>query len=175
MQHNGEPNCMERKDNKIESEPLWEMSFDGSCTERIVEAGVWLRNTESDYTEIHAYNLRFKCTNNITEYEALILSLNILKKLGAPKVAVQGDSELVIKQVNGEYTAKHPRLREYRNDAVDILKTFVEYKLVFVPRNQNVIANGLACLASSYPKTPSNQQIIIQTRFKPAVLDNEKY
>ena len=82
---------------------------------------------------------------------------------------------MVIKQVNGEYTAKHLRLRAYRNDAEDILKTFVEYKLVFVPRSQNVIANGLACLASSYPKTPSDQKIIIQTRFRPVVPDNEKY
>ena len=103
------------------------------------------------------------------------MGLNLLNKIGAHRIAVKGDSELVIKQVNGEYMARHPRLRSYRNDAEDILKTFVEYKLVFVPRNQNAIANGLAYLASSYPKTPSDQQIIIQTKFRPAVLDNEKY
>lgn len=99
----------------------------------------------------------------------------MLKKLGARRIAVQGDSELVIKQVNGEYTSRHPRLRAYRNDATDILKTFVEYKLVFIPRSQNAIANKLACLASSYPKTPNDQQIKIQTKFRPAVPDNEKY
>ena len=60
--------------------------------------------------------------------------------------------------MNGEYTAKHPRLREYRNDAMDILKTFVEYELVFVPRSQNVIANGLACIDISYHKTPSDKK-----------------
>ena len=70
---------------------------------------------------------------------------------------MHGDSELIIKQVNNEYTAKHPRLRAYRNDTIDLLKTFVEYELVFVPRHQNVIANGLAFLASSYPKTLSDQ------------------
>ena len=51
----------------------------------------------------------------------------------------------------------------------------MEYKLVFVPRSQNVIANRLACLDSSYPKTPSDQQIIIQTKFRPTVPENEKY
>ena len=81
----------------------------------------------------------------------------------------------MIKKVNGEYTAKHTRLRAYRNDTMELLKTFVEYELVFVPRSQNVIANGLACLASSYPKTPIDQRIIIQTIFRPAVPDNEKY
>ena len=156
-------------------EPLWEMNFDGSCTRKNARVGVWLRNTENDHAESHAVNFHFKCTNNIAEYEALILGLNLLKKLGTHRIAVKGDSELVIKQVNGEYTAKRPRLRAYRNDAVDLLKTFVEYELVFVPRSQNVIANGLACLASSYPKTPPDQKIIIQTKFRPVVPDNEKY
>ena len=71
---------------------------------------MWLHNTESDYAESHAFNLNFKCTNNIAEYEALILGLNLLKKLGARRIAMHRDSELIIKQVNGEYTAKHPRL-----------------------------------------------------------------
>lgn len=122
---------------------------------------MWIHNTESDYAESHVYNLHFKCTNNIAEYYALILGLNLLRKIGARRIAMHGDSELIIKQVNGEYTVKHPRLRAYRNDTMDLLKTFVEYKLVFVPRSQNAIANGLACVASSYHKPPSDQQIII--------------
>ena len=136
---------------------------------------MWIRNMESGYVESHAFHLHFKCTNNIAEYEALILGLNLLKKLGAHRIVVHGDSDLIIKQVNGEYTMKHPRLRGYRNDTMDLLKTFVEYELVFVPRGKNVIANGLAYLASSYPKTTSDQQIIIQTKYRPAVPNNKKY
>ena len=136
---------------------------------------MWVHNTESDYTKSHAFNLNFKCTKNIAEYEALILGVNILKKLGARRIVVQGDSELIIKQENGEYTVKHPRLRAYRNDAMDLLNTFVEYELVFIPRSRNVVENGLACIASSYHKPPSDQQIIIQMKFRPTVPDNEKY
>ena len=58
---------------------------------------------------------------------------------------------------------------------MDLLKTFVEYEMVFVPRSQNIIANGLSCIAISYHKTPSDKQIIIQTKNRPAVPDNEKY
>ena len=175
MQHNGEPSCRGGSDDKTKNEPLWEMNFDGSCTKRTAGARVWIHNKESDHAEIHACNLHFKCTNNIAEYEALILGLTLLRKLEARRITVRGDSELIIKQVNGEYTAKHPRLRAYMNDTVDLLKTFVEYELVFVPRSQNVIANGLAYLDSSYPRTPSDQRIIIQTKFRPAVSENEKY
>ena len=71
------------------------MNFDGSCTKKTTGAGVWLHNTETDYAESHAFNLNFKCTNNIVEYEALILGLNLLKKLGARRIAVHGDSELI--------------------------------------------------------------------------------
>ena len=123
---------------------------------------MWLHNAESDYAESHAFNLNFKCTNIIAEYEALILGLNFFKKLRARRIVVHEDSELIIKQVNGEYTAKHPRLRAYRNDAMDLLKTFVEYEIVFVPRSQNIIANGLACIANSYHKAPNDNKIIIQ-------------
>ena len=98
-----------------------------------------------------------------------------MKKLGARRIDVHGDSELVIKQVNGEYIAKHPRLRAYRNGAMDLLKTFVEYELVFIPRSRNVIADGLACLASSYHEPPSDQKITIQTKYRPVVPNNEKY
>ena len=111
------------------------MNFDGSCTRKIVGVGVWLHNTESDYAEIHAFRLNFKFTNNIAKYEALILGLNLLKKLGAHRIVVHGDSELIIKQVNGDYTAKQPILRAYMNDAMDLLKTFVEYEFVFVLRS----------------------------------------
>ena len=78
-------------------EPLWEMNFDGSCTINNAGVGVWLRNTEDDHAESHAVNLHFKCTNNIAEYEALILGLNLLKKLGAHRITVREDSDLVIK------------------------------------------------------------------------------
>ena len=102
------------------------MNFDGSCTRRTAGARVWIHNTESDYAESHACNLHFKCTKNATEYEALILGLNLLRKLGACRIIVHGEFELIIKQVNGEYTSKHPRLRAYKNDTMDLLKTFVE-------------------------------------------------
>jgi ribonuclease HI len=87
-------------------------------------AGVWLQNHKSRYSEIHSYKLHFQCTNNIAGYKALLLSLKLLKKDGAKNIMVRGDSELVIKQIKGEYLAKHPRLRAYMNVVLDFLKCF---------------------------------------------------
>ena len=46
---------------------------------------------------------------------------------------------------------------------------------MFIPRDQNIIANGLAYAASSYQKSPSDKRIIIQIKYRPAVPNNEKY
>ena len=113
------------------------MSFHGSCGKNGFGAGVWIHNTNQG----HSYKLDFQCTNNIAEYEALLLGLHLLKYLRAKKISVQGDLELIIRQIKGEYSAKNPRLREYRNAALELLKTFEKYELTSIPRAQNKIAN----------------------------------
>ena len=55
-----------------------------------------------------SYKLAFDCSNNEAEYEALITGLKLLKNLGAKRISIYGDLELLIKQVKGEYQAKHP-------------------------------------------------------------------
>ena len=67
-----------------------------------------------------SYKIVFKCTNNMVEYEALIMGLKVLKELGAKNIAVHGDSKLVINQVKGIYQTNHPRLRVYRNLALGL-------------------------------------------------------
>ena len=73
----------------------------------------------------------------MAEYEALLLGLQILKKMQAMKVYIYGDFELVLRQVMGKYQAKHPRMRENRNLVLDILKCFEEYQ-IFVDRKSVV-------------------------------------
>ena len=80
-----------------------------------------------------------------------------MKKLGAKRIIVHGDSELVIRHIKGEYTAKHPRLKAYRDDALDLLKYFKDCDLTFVPRNQNILANGLAFVANTCQKPYQNK------------------
>jgi hypothetical protein len=94
---------------------FWSMDFDGAVSKEGAGAGVWLHNHRKRYSENHSYKLNFHCTNNVAEYEALMLGLKLLKKVGAKQIMVRGDSELIIKQIKGEYAAKHPRLRAYRN------------------------------------------------------------
>ena len=58
---------------------------------------------------------------------------------------------------------------------MDLLKTFEEYELVFVPRHQKILANGLVCTASSCQRPYDSKQFTVQVKYRPAVPDNEKY
>jgi ribonuclease HI len=58
-----------------------------------------------------------------------MLGLNLLKRVGAKQIMVRGDSELIIKQIKGEYAVKHPRLRAYMNVVLDALTCFTEVEL----------------------------------------------
>jgi hypothetical protein len=113
---------------------FWSMDFDGAVSKEGAGAGVWLHNHRTRYSENHSYKLNFQCTNNIAEYEALMLALKLLKRVGAKEIMVRGDSKLIIKQIKGEYAVKHPRLRAYRNAILDALRCFTEVDLQVMPR-----------------------------------------
>ena len=126
------------------------MYFDGAVGSDGAGICIWVRspfsapNKVPSNVRVYSYKLAFDCSNNEVEYEALIASLKILRKLNAKRIAVYGDSELVIKQVKGEYQAKHPQMRAYRNAVLDILRLFSDYTLTCVPHIQNGIENALA-------------------------------
>jgi ribonuclease HI len=169
----------ERKKNVISEElpaDFWSMDFDGAVSKEGAGAGVWLHNHKSRYSENHSYKLNFQCTNNIAEYEALMLGLKLLKKVGAKQIMVRGDSELIIKQIKGEYAAKHPRLRAYRNVVLDALKCFTEVDLQVMPRGQNILADGLATSAATC-KIPfrSTRPYTVEVKCRPTVPDNIRY
>ncbi|OLZ40849.1 ribonuclease H [Natrinema saccharevitans] len=83
-------------------------------------------------------------TNNQAEYEALIAGLEAARDYGYDEVHVRGDSELIVKQVRGEYDTNDPDLREKRVTVHELLREFDEWTLEYVPREVNDRADGLA-------------------------------
>jgi ribonuclease HI len=158
-----------------EDEEMWNMNFDGAASKEGVGAGVWIIPPKSG-SNICSYKFSFDCTNNMAEYEALILGLNTLKDLGEKRIVVHGDFELVINQVKGIYQSKHPRMRAYINIVLDVLESFTEYNLSVIPRGQNLIVDALATSASVF-KIPifPNIKYEIEVKHRPTVPDNIKY
>ena len=79
-----------------------------------------------------AYELRFSCSNNEIEYEALVVGLKAAKRLGIKKLKVFRDFELVIKQIDGTYAVKNPSLATYKAITQELMKhfTFIECKVI---------------------------------------------
>ena len=104
------------------------MGFDGATSKEGAGAGIWIRPPVGE-PKLLSYKLHFKCTNNMAEYEALVLGLKALKDLQAQMIDIQGDSELIIRQVQGSYQAKHLRLKSYRNLVLDLMEGFKDVNI----------------------------------------------
>ena len=82
-------------------------------------------------------------TNNVAEYRALLLGLRQARQLGVSEVEVVNDSELIAKQINGQYKVKHASMRPLYLDALAALREFDRWSVRTVPRAQNAQADAL--------------------------------
>jgi ribonuclease HI len=108
----------------------------------------------------HSVRLQYPTINNEAEYEALLTGLRLARELGATILRIQSDSQLIVRQVNGEFEAKEDRMAKYLRLVKSIIGWFDEVTLVQVPREQNTKVDTLAKLASS--NEAINQQIEVQ-------------
>lgn len=83
-------------------------------------------------------------TNNVAEYTALIRALQRALTIGQGGVKVQTDSELMARQLNGEYRIRQPHLVPLYQEAVSLLRRFGQYQIQHVPREANREADRLA-------------------------------
>jgi ribonuclease HI len=82
-------------------------------------------------------------TNNVAEYRGLLLGLRRARELGADELDIVNDSELVAKQVNGEYKVKHPDMKPLHAAAREALGDFGRWSIRSVPRAENAAADAL--------------------------------
>jgi ribonuclease HI len=157
----------------------WKMYFDGASSSEGAGAGVLLVAPEGKFIVPFSYRLQWDIdyTNNVCEYEALILGLEAAKKLNIKNLEVYGDAELIVRQINRQYLAKHPRLRTYRNCAWDLMENFFSsVKVHFIPRAENLHADALAKAASTFsPPTTVKLKYHIEIRYKPSIPDNIRH
>ncbi|MCX7905153.1 MAG: ribonuclease HI family protein [Elusimicrobiales bacterium] len=81
------------------------------------------------------------CTNNFAEYSSLHLALSVAKRYNAKKLEIYSDSQLLVKQFNGEYEIKDPKLKELLNIIKKEAAEFDEVKLNYIPRSKNKVAD----------------------------------
>jgi len=84
-----------------------------------------------------------RATNNEAEYRALLWALEEAEARGARALEVRSDSELVVKQVSGQYAVRHPKMRPLAAEARGLASGFERFTIKHVPREENAEADGL--------------------------------
>jgi probable phosphoglycerate mutase len=86
-------------------------------------------------------------TNNVAEYNGLLAALRHAADAGHRELVVRSDSELLVKQMRGEYRVKHPGLQPLHQQARELVRRIGRVKFEHVPRARNADADRLANLA----------------------------
>ena len=83
-------------------------------------------------------------TNNVAEYQGLLLGLRHALELGARDIEVRADSQLMIRQLGGQYAVKHAGLKPLHAEALRLLRGFEKFSLKHIPREENGLADEMS-------------------------------
>jgi ribonuclease HI len=104
--------------------------------------GVVLRGGDGEVLEEHAERIGH-ATNNVAEYRALLAGIGLAAAHGASELELLGDSELVVRQVEGRYKVKDATMRELHTEVKRLLADFDSWSIRHVRRAQNADADRL--------------------------------
>jgi ribonuclease HI len=129
-------------------DPLFILEFDGGSRGNPGPAGIGVVVRAEDRTPLITLG-RFigMATNNVAEYKALITAMQQARALGARRVLIRGDSELIVRQMLGQYRVKNPDLRLLYDDAQALIHQFDDATIEHNLRHKNELADKLANLA----------------------------
>ena len=164
-----------------EIEAPWELYFDGAsrvedtlngAPRRRAGAGLVFKNPRGGVM-YHSFSLLKECSNNEAEYEALIFGLLLALSMEVCSLWVHGDSQLIVRQVNGVYEVRKPELMSYCEAAQKLMIEFKHIEILHVPRSRNALADALAKLAAALalPEGKSAQVTVEERWLLPAVLE----
>ncbi|XP_070011109.1 uncharacterized protein [Nicotiana sylvestris] len=123
------------------------MFFNGAANFKGVDIGAVLVSETGQHYLVSA-KLKYPCTNNMAEYEACIMRLNLAIDMNIQELLVIGNSNLLVHQVQGEWATKNTKKLPYLYHVRELMKRFTKIEFKHVPRIQNEFANALATLSS---------------------------
>jgi ribonuclease HI len=126
-------------------EGVWNLYCDGASRGNPGQAGAGavLMDASGDIKGQYGEYLG-QTTNNVAEYQALILGLTMARNLGVKKIQVFADSELLVRQLKGQYRVKAPHLLPLYETVQRARKEFETFAIAHVPREMNSLADRLA-------------------------------
>jgi ribonuclease HI len=131
--------------NKKTGRTSWQLFTDGASKGNPGPAGAgWVLINDLNSAPVKECKFLGQATNNEAEYQALILGLQQALSYGIEEIRIHMDSELLVRQLNGLYRVKNPRLALFFQKVQDLLLKFSKYDILHIPREQNREADWMA-------------------------------
>ncbi|XP_071909806.1 uncharacterized protein [Coffea arabica] len=149
------------------------MYFDGAAHRHGVGAGIVFITPDGGIL-LYSFTLSQHCSNNVAEYQALILGLEIAVDMEQLDIQIYGDSLLVVNQLLGSYEVKKSELIPYHKYAARLMKRLGDASIKHVPRRENKQVDALAVLASSLAMPDHEIQVrVCQKWVVPSLIDDK--
>jgi ribonuclease HI len=151
---------------RIKDEEAWIVFCDGSWGTFSAGASAILISPSKIRT-CYAARLEFRCTNNITEYEALLLGLQNLRAMGLRRAILKSDSQVITGHIDKSSRARDPKLEKYLDIVRKMEASFEGFFVKNIPRGENEHADLLAKSAAQGLPLPS--EVFFETIKAPSV------
>lgn len=129
-------------------------------------AGFTLADSAGTQLQAKAFFLG-QATNNIAEYTSLVKALEAAKQIGAEQLMLFSDSELLVRQINGQYKVKSEQIRPLFRQALNLLGAFKNWKVRHIPREKNKEADKLVNQALNLGTDIENEPELVTKNQKP--------
>jgi ribonuclease HI len=123
----------------------WHIYTDGACLGNPGQSGAGMVAFDEDGNEIWRDSIHLgEMTNNMAEYEALLRALKKIETSAIRTVHIYTDSLLIANQLLGKYRIRNEGLRPYFEEVKRLIRNFTYFKIKYIPREENRIADKLA-------------------------------
>jgi len=129
-------------------------------------AGFTLADSAGTQLQAKAFFLG-QATNNIAEYTSLVKALEAAKQIGAEQLMLFSDSELLVRQINGQYKVKSEQIRPLFHQAINLLGEFKNWKVQHIAREKNKEADRLVNQALNLGTDIENEPELAAQNQKP--------
>jgi ribonuclease HI len=152
-------------------EGYWGMGFDDAHSSTGSGVGIVLRSS-GKRTTLLSYRIKFNYTNNIEEYETLILGIHLAINMKIKNLQVKGDYDLIVSQFNGKFAAKKQRLKQHRDSVWDSINKFDNFSIEAIPREENRVLYNLVISPSTLQLFKEIGLYKVEVNFRPSLPEN---
>ena len=155
--------------NMISDDEVWQMSFDVALRMDLkgkIVAGVGVVFfSPHNYDLLHAFSLMEPYSNNVVEYNALLIGLQLAQWMGVKYFEAYGDFKLKVNQIKREYKVGHEDLISYHHVVIKLANIFDSFYISHVSRLQNTRVDTLATLSATLTlSTDTSYRLTVATR-----------